>query len=158
MNAHADNGRGGSLKTWFFNPFHNIAGGKALGIGLVVIVVAAVNGSVSNTHFDGVFDAHTGLQAPVSLHIFEGLVNWLALSVCLCLAGLALRGRRFRAIDVFGTQALARFPTLFIAFAVLLPGYQRQALRLAAMNNEIVAADIAAFARRAWSYSPPSSG
>lgn len=35
------------LKTWLFNPFHYIAGGVALGVGLVVILLGEVLSKVS---------------------------------------------------------------------------------------------------------------
>lgn len=114
-----------SLQTWLFNPFHFIAGGKALAIGLGAIVVAALVGSLSNSHFDGVLDFHTGLDAPVWMFVAEGVIDWLSMSILLYLAGLILVGRRVRAIDIFGTQALARVPTVATALVALLPGFQR---------------------------------
>jgi hypothetical protein len=48
------------------------------------------------------------------------------LALPLYLAGRLLsRSRGLRALDVFGTQALARAPYLLAALATLLPGYQR---------------------------------
>jgi len=39
------------------------------------------------------------------------------------------RSHHLRAIDVFGTQALARAPYLLVALTTLLPGYQRSVAR-----------------------------
>ena len=39
-----------------------------------------------------------------------------------------MAGRRVRAIDIFGTQALARVPTLAMAALALVPGFQRAIL------------------------------
>ena len=49
--------------TLLFNPFVYIAGGKALVLGLLTILVAGFLGSLSTTHFDGVLDTHTGRPA-----------------------------------------------------------------------------------------------
>lgn len=126
--------------TWLVNPFHFVAGGQALGAGLAAIVVAGLVASVSDSHFDGVLDFHTGLAAPFWLPVAEGLIDWLVLGVLLFLAGLVLSRTKFRAVDVFGTQALARWPTLLMALAALLPGYRQQSARFAAFDFSLVPA------------------
>ena len=54
-----------------------------------------------------------------------------------------------RVVDVFGTQALARFPTLILALVALLPIYQRQVERLISVTQilpgELPPADLIAF-------------
>ena len=123
VEAAAPEGR--KLGTWLFNPFHYVAGGQALLIGLVAVLAAAVIGSLSNTHFDGVLDVHTGLEAPLWVFVFESVMDWLALGAVLFVGGALVSKSRFRALDVFGTQALARAPTLVTVVLALLPGYQR---------------------------------
>ncbi|MFW6162505.1 MAG: hypothetical protein ACODAJ_07020 [Planctomycetota bacterium] len=121
------------LRTWLFNPFRYVAGGPALGMGLILIAAAGLIGSASTTHFDGVLDVHTGAEAPLWWFMAEGFVAWLALAVPLWVAGKVLSKSHVRAVDVFGTQALARAPSLVTAAAALLPGYRRYALRVAAL-------------------------
>ena len=82
-------------------------------------------GSLSESHFDGVLDFHTGFAAPLWLHLSEGLIDWLVLSVVLLLGGIAISRSRLRPLDVVGTQALARAPTLITALFALLPGHRR---------------------------------
>ncbi len=94
-------------------------------LGLGFIGVSGVIGSLSDTHFDGVLDLHTGFVAPWWIFLAEGVIDWLALALVLWLAALMLAPRPFRAIDLFGTQALARWPMLFAAIAFLLPGIDR---------------------------------
>lgn len=94
---------------WLFRPFVWVAGGRALGLGLVAIVMAAALGYLGHTHFDGVVDVHSGRPAPGWVFLVEGLVDWLILSVVLYALGRLL-ARPFRAVDLFGTQALARWP------------------------------------------------
>ncbi len=134
MDTHslADNVSRKNIRTWLFNPFHYVAGGKALAVGLALILAAGLVGSLSNSHFDGVLDFHTGAAAPLWMFVCEGLVDWLVLSGLLLLGGKVICRSRGRALDVFGTQALARFPTVVTATFALMPGYRRFALHLAA--------------------------
>ena len=53
-----------SLGQCLFNPFRTMAGSKAIFLGVAIIMIAAFLGSLSNTHFDGVLDVHTGQKAP----------------------------------------------------------------------------------------------
>lgn len=109
----------GTFALWLFNPFRFIAGYQALLIGLAAIVLTSLLGSLSNTHFDGVLDVHTGLQAPLWFFLAEGLINWMSLAIPLLLLGLIISRSSFRTIDVIGTQALARWPYLVAAIAML---------------------------------------
>ena len=113
------------LKTWLFRPFHYIAGAQSLIIGLGAVLAAGWLISFSNTHFDGVLDFHTGMPNVFPGFLLEGLLAWLSLAVVLFILGKLFTKSRFRAIDLFGTQALARWPTLIIAALALLPQYRR---------------------------------
>ncbi|MDQ1258167.1 MAG: hypothetical protein QG656_2776 [Candidatus Hydrogenedentes bacterium] len=137
---------GQSLWTWLFNPFHYVAGGAALITGMAAVAVASLNGSLIHGHFDGVLDFHLGTPMPAWFYLFEGAVDWLTMGALLYGAGWALSDSRFRAIDVFGTQALARVQTLLVVPVAMLPGFQRQLARLMAGNPEVYSLDIAAFA------------
>jgi hypothetical protein len=111
--------------TWLFNPFVYIAGAEALGLGLVAIILAGLIGYTSNTHFDGVLDTHTGRAAPLAFFLTEGFVDWLSLSFVLFVIGKLVSATSFRVIDVFGTQALARWPTIVMSLLTLAPPYHR---------------------------------
>ena len=91
----------------------------------MIILLSAFVGSLGNTHFDGVLDVHTGLEAPLWCFFAEGLINWICMAVPLFFFGLIVSRSSFRAIDVFGTQALARGPYL-IAAVVMLPEANRR--------------------------------
>ena len=119
------------LKTWLFNPFYYVAGGTALGIGLVVMIVASLVGAATNYHFDGVIDLHSGPPAPAWVFVAENLINWLVMGVLAYLAGRLISRSRIRPLDVFGTQALARAPMAITLFCVLLPGFRRVSDHLA---------------------------
>jgi hypothetical protein len=113
------------LKHWLLNPFIYVAGEKALGIGVAAVLTAGLIGYFSRTHFDGVLDVHTGSPAPLWLFLSEGVVDWLCLSVVLWVLGMIVSKTSFRALDLFGTQALARWPTLLISVIALIPSYTR---------------------------------
>lgn len=117
MNQNANEKR--TFAQWLFNPFKFIAGYQALLIGLAAILLTSLLGSLSNTHFDGVLDVHTGLQAPLWFFLSEGLINWISLTIPLFFFGLILSRSALRTVDVFGTQALARFPYLISAVAFI---------------------------------------
>ena len=113
------------LSTWLFNPFFYVAGTKALLIGWAAILVAGFLGSLSRTHFDGVLDAHTGIDAPTWVFLAEGFVAWICLTVTLLITGRIMSRTSFRTIDLAGTQALARWPIALLGLITLPKGYQR---------------------------------
>ncbi|MBT7067581.1 MAG: hypothetical protein HN919_14870 [Verrucomicrobia bacterium] len=112
-----------TIGTWLFDPFKYVAGMESLLIGLFAIAIAGSVGSFSSTHFDGVLDTHTGMQGPWWCFLAEGLISWLSLSVVLWVLGKIVSKTAFRTIDLFGTQALARWPTLIVSAACLSTGY-----------------------------------
>ncbi|MFC1462936.1 hypothetical protein ACFLQU_04940 [Verrucomicrobiota bacterium] len=113
------------LGTWLFNPFTRIRGWEALLYGLLVITLTGYVGATSNTHFDGVLDTHTGMPAPWWMFLAEGLIDWLSLAGTLWVFGrLASRGS-VRNLDLFGTQALARWPMFIAAVVCMSDGYTR---------------------------------
>jgi hypothetical protein len=109
-----------SVWTWLFNPFIYIAGGRSLLLGIVAILAAGFIGSFSNTQFDGVLDMHSGKSSPLWLLLSEGLIAWLLLGIVLLIFGKIISRTSFRTLDLLGTQAMARWPTI-ISVLVLLP-------------------------------------
>jgi hypothetical protein len=105
------------LAGWLFNPFTYIAGWQSLLLGLIAILAAGLIGSFTQSHFDGVLDLHTGSPAPLWLFFFEGLIAWLALGTVLLIFGKIISNTRFRPLDLLGTQAMARWPTIIAAIA-----------------------------------------
>lgn len=129
MNETPALSRGGprSITQWLFNPFRFVAGYAALIAGLGIILLSAIIGWLGRTHFDGVLDVHTGPEAPLWLFMAEGLVDWICMAVPLYLFALVFSRSAVRIADVFGTQALARWPYLITALA-LLPDANRRVL------------------------------
>ncbi len=100
------------MKTWLFRPFERIAGGPALVLGLIVILLTAWMAARGGLHTDGVVDLHFWPDPGVLHLIAQGFINWLSLSLALLAAAWWLRRGRFRVLDLLATQALARWPLL----------------------------------------------
>ena len=115
------------FRQWVFDPFTYVAGGKSLAIGLTAILLAGLVGAWSKTHFDGVLDVHTGRNAEIRDFLAEGVIDWICLAAVLLLLGKIVSRTAFRTRDVFGTQAMARWPSLIIALSALAPPYRRYA-------------------------------
>lgn len=106
------------MKKWLFNPFTYIAGTKALIMGIAGMLVTAIVGYYSKTHFDGAIDIHAAaVRAPLSCHLIEQAIDWGLLVVVFYLSGLFLSRSSVRFIDVAGTTAMARVPLLLAAIA-----------------------------------------
>lgn len=105
------------LTQWLFSPFTYIAGWRSLMLGLAAILVAGFIGSFSQSHFDGVLDMHGGRPAPLWFFFSEGLIDWLSLAILLLLFGKTFSKTQFRFLDLLGTQAMARWPTIIAAIA-----------------------------------------
>lgn len=106
---------------WIYNPFINIAGTPSLLLGLVIIIVTAVLGGLNNVHYDGVIDIHAGMPAPWPIFLLESILSWLLFSVFLLIGAKVLSQSKVRAIDIFGTQAFARYPYLGISLISFIP-------------------------------------
>ncbi len=99
-----------------FNPFKYVAGAKALILGILIILITAYIGFLSNTHFPDLISVKLWSDFPVLYYVLQGLSNWLIFSTILYLCAIIFSTSSIRAIDIFGTQALARFPYLIAAF------------------------------------------
>lgn len=100
------------MRTWLFRPFERIAGGPALALGLLAMLLTAWLAARNGLHTDGVLDLHSGSPASLILLIAEGLINWMSLALALLGAAWWLSRGRFRVLDLLATQALARWPLL----------------------------------------------
>ncbi len=118
------------MKTWLFRPFDRIAGGPALALGLVVIVITAVVAWQAGMVTDGVLDLHFVEHTRLSKLLAMGFANWLLLAAALLIAGHWLTATRYRLVDLLGTQALARWPMLAGAGYMSIPAVGRETERL----------------------------
>lgn len=109
------------MKTWLLKPFDRVAGGPALLTGLIVLLLTAGLAWHNGLQTDGVLDLHFQTELSLIDLLVQGLINWLVLSVCLLIAGRWLSKTKFRSLDLFGTQALARWPMLLAVIYLSIP-------------------------------------
>ena len=126
-----------SLAQWLFNPFMFVAGLPALSAGLAIILISGFFCWLGSTHFDGVLDCHIGLAAQWWIFPAEGLIDWILLAIPLFFFGLIISKSSFRFIDVFGTQALARWPYLITAVVTLPSSNQKVSSYMIARLNQV---------------------
>jgi hypothetical protein len=113
------------MKTWLFRPFTRIAGGPALTAGLVVVIITAGLATAGGMVTDGVLDLHFAEGIAFWQNLAMGLLNWLILAGVLLIIGRMVSKTRFRVIDLFGTQALARWPLLLGVAYMSIPWVNR---------------------------------
>jgi hypothetical protein len=104
------------MTNYLFNPFKFIAGGKSLIAGLLVLLSTAFIGFIGNTHFPDLISLKMSPGFPFVYLLLQNLSNWIVFSTLLYIAALIASPSSVRAIDIFGTQALARFPYFIAAF------------------------------------------
>ena len=106
------------MKNKLFNPFLYIAGGQALGLGLLAMAATAVIGYLNNSHFNGVLDFHKPeelLHASIYVSFAEQGIILLSSVLIFYIAGLIFSKSSIRLIDVAGTLTLARWPMIVAA-------------------------------------------
>ena len=113
------------MKKHIFNPFTQIAGIKALLLGILVVVITAVICFFSHTHFDGALDAHFSGDRNIAQYFKEGIVDLTSIIIVFYLLGLIIAGTRFRFIDMAGTMAFARIPLILIPLFTLICPQER---------------------------------
>jgi hypothetical protein len=109
------------METKLFNPFVYVAGLKALLLGLASILIAASISIFSGVHFDGAMDAHVGLSSGFRVYLLENVIDWAVTVIIFYLLGLAVSSSSIRFIDILGTFALARYPSILSSLLGFFP-------------------------------------
>lgn len=107
-----------SVWSYLFRPFRYVAGARSLIIGLATMVLLAVLGYASGTHFNGVLDIHYSCMdqaSPFSFHILYQIISWFCVVGIFYLSACIFSGSKVRLIDMAGTLAMARIPLLIAA-------------------------------------------
>lgn len=135
-----------NIRTWLFNPYYYLGGEQGFLIGVPGLFLASFVGMLSGSHFDGVLDFHLlPMTPPFWLYFLEGVIAWLAMGTALLVAGWTVSETRYRVIDVYGYQALARVPAVLVALVPLVPGFKTAALRLMVQPPDISPGGLAVF-------------
>ena len=103
------------MKTNLFNPFNQIAGVKSLAIGLAAILLTLLAAGYNGVHFPDTLSIKVGDSLHFKFLAIQIVANWVIISSLLYVAALLLSKSAVRAIDIYGTQALARGPHLVAA-------------------------------------------
>ncbi len=135
---------------WLYNPFIQIAGTRSLLSGLLVLLVTAFLGGLNNVHYDGVIDIHAGMPAPWLLFLMESTLSWLLFSVFLLVAAKVLSKSKVRVIDIFGTQALARYPYLLISLISFIPYFHFEYTGMPDLSASLIIFGLVTFVFTIW--------
>lgn len=118
---------------------------KAFAVGLPAILLGAILGYLSRTHFDGVIDAHVNDTGNIYMFITEALIDYAVLLFTLYIAGIIISGFHFRFVDMMGTVALARFPMIFVPLATFaLPQQKLEELINSLLKQEAIISPLTA--------------
>ncbi|MDU1891269.1 MAG: hypothetical protein E6767_11315 [Dysgonomonas sp.] len=105
-----------TLKDWLFSPFKFIAGGKALILGIITMLLLSILAYFSITHFDGAIDIHYGFgNSPYLLHAYYQICNWIVLTIVFYITAYIVTKSSIRFIDIAGTLALSQAPLIIAA-------------------------------------------
>jgi len=110
-----------SLHT-LLNPFTRIAGYPALLYGCVFMVLTAAIAAPCGVNFVGSLGIKVARPMPFELIFALIVFGWLNAATCFYIAGVLFSQSKIRAVDVYGTFALAKAPLLIAAPLGLLPG------------------------------------
>lgn len=116
------------MKTWIyflFNPVRTIAGGRALGWGLLGIAVATGLSIGASVHFHGILHYGPASNNAWWCFVVEHLIVFLVPMLLLYLAGKLLSRSRIRFIDVVGTTAFSQLPFIGVALCFFPSSVQR---------------------------------
>ncbi|MFD2037627.1 hypothetical protein ACFSKL_22725 [Belliella marina] len=98
------------------NPFIYVAGSKSLVIGLLTIFGASIVAYFSKTYFPDIISVKLGVDLSILSSVAQNFMNWFVVSILFYLMAMILSKSKVRMLDIFGTQALARFPYFFVSF------------------------------------------
>lgn len=102
------------MKNKLFNPFVQIAGQKALLIGLGIALLSMALSLLFQARFDGVIDLHFVETVTFQDALFDQFNVLLCVTICLFAIAKTVAKTNVRFIDILGTTSLARFPFLLL--------------------------------------------
>lgn len=114
-----------TIWNYLLTPFRYIAGIKSLIIGIIMMILLALSGFVSDTHFDGALDIHygcSGNQIGIYRHLMYQLISWICIVITMYVSALFFSKSSIRLVDMAGTIAMARIPLFIAAFIGFIPG------------------------------------
>ena len=107
-----------------FDPSSILSLKQSLTYGIAIIFISGMINSISNTHFDGILDSHTGKPAPLLVFILEGFINLIVISVVFFTLIKISLTTHVSFLEIFSQQSFARWPFILISFLSLNQFYQ----------------------------------
>jgi len=107
-----------------FNPFKKMSNNQLLFFGLGIILISGILNTISNTHFDGIFDIHTGKESPFWVFIAEGFINLILITLIFFIIGKFILKAECSLKDILSQQAFARWPLILSSLIALSNSYQ----------------------------------
>lgn len=97
------------MKTLLFNPFKKYSEQQLLIFGGITAVAGVVFASLTNTHFDGILDAHFGKHVTLRTAALQSLINIVSIVVVFYPLGKWINPKT-RLIDVFNLSLIVKVP------------------------------------------------
>jgi len=113
-----------TFSTWLFKPFQYIAGGKALILGLIVMLILSVIGYLGNTHFNGVIGMQYAPLLPITPYIIHAayqIIAFVSMTVVFYITARIVSKTSVRLIDIAGTMSLSQVPHILFGLIGLIP-------------------------------------
>jgi hypothetical protein len=95
-----------------FNPFKYIAGIKSLLLGMAILIATSLLAFYTNIHFPDVISVKSSSDFPYIYYLIQCISNWIVVSIVFYIIAILASPSKIRIVDIFGTQALSRFPYL----------------------------------------------
>jgi len=105
---------------WVYNPFEKIAGWKAFGIGIAILIIATVIGYFGNTVFYGI--SIKSVPSVTWCKAFSLQALGLAVTVFVIWIIALIFAKHVRFQDILGTVTLAKYPLVPAAILFLMLG------------------------------------
>lgn len=106
---------------WWINPFHLIAGWKALVCGLLIMLLSSWLAWEGGIVFDSIFSIHFR-SLELNMALAYPLIDLAILGVLMYIAARLFAGPEARLVESVGFMALARSPFLLVGLYAALPG------------------------------------
>lgn len=105
------------------NPFRYVAGGESLAIGAAGAAATAALGTLSGQAFDGILHVHFADTTFLEALAWQ-TVMWAVFASLLWLSASMHSKSRVRAVDIYGTNLMARLPLAVLLAAGFMPGME----------------------------------
>lgn len=121
-----------------YNPFDNVAGLKALLIGLVGLTATSYLAYVTGTHFNGLLNIDFAKDCDYWVYLVENILSFSFLSTLLYLYTRLFTPTKVRLIDVVGMILVARIPLIIAPLFRLIPFFDSFVIHSFAMYLMVI--------------------